>query len=119
MSAQGDPFPPDCAAKFRHVRLLAAGGFGSVHEAVHKELGRTVAVKLLLADMLEQKDQVKRFNNEAQITASAMSEVEPPPRPSTRAWTSLASGAVPAPPVALLVTAAAVPATWVPCQEEL
>jgi len=56
---------------------------------------------------------------EAQVMASAMSEVRPPQRPSTRTGTTLAPNAVPATPVALLVTAATVPATWVPCQLEL
>ena len=53
---------------------------------------------------------------EAQMMASAMSDVEPPPRPSTRTGITLAPQAVPATPLALLVTAATVPATCVPCQ---
>ncbi len=56
---------------------------------------------------------------EAQMMASAMSDSEPPHRPSTRTGTTLALNAVPATPVVLLVSAATVPATWVPCQLEL
>ncbi len=56
---------------------------------------------------------------EAQMMASAMSEREPPHLARTRTGTTLALGATPATPVALPVTAATVPATWVPCQEEL
>ena len=42
------PFPPDCAARFTHVRLLGKGGFGAVYEAEQKDLGRRAAVKLML-----------------------------------------------------------------------
>ena len=56
---------------------------------------------------------------DAQTIASAMSEVYPPHLPSTRTGTTFALNAVPATPVLLLVTAATVPATWVPCQLEL
>ena len=51
--------------------------------------------------------------------ASAISDKVPPHRPSTRTGTTLASYAVPATPVALSVTAATVPVTWVPCQLEV
>jgi hypothetical protein len=55
---------------------------------------------------------------EAQVMASAMSEVKPPHLPSTRTGRSLALRATPATPVRLSVSAAMVPATWVPCQLE-
>src|SRR3546814_1073 len=55
---------------------------------------------------------------DAQVIASTISEVNPPPLPSTRAGTTLALNATPATPLALLVTAATVPDTWVPCQLE-
>ena len=64
------PFPPDCARKFDHVRRVAEGGFGEVHLAVHRDLGRQVAIKLLLADLLTEDGQVKRFESEAHITAA-------------------------------------------------
>ncbi len=53
---------------------------------------------------------------DTQTIASAMSEVKPPHLPSTRAGTTLALNATPATPLPLLVTAAMVPATCVPCQ---
>ncbi len=55
---------------------------------------------------------------DAQRMASAISDSEPPHRPSTRTGTTLALNAVPATP-AVVVTAATVPATWVPYQLEL
>ena len=55
---------------------------------------------------------------EAQVIASAMSEVYPPHLPSTRTGCTRALNAMPATPAALLVLAAIVPATWVPCQLE-
>ena len=45
-----------------------------------------------------------------------MSANSPPQRPSTRTGCTLAPKATPATPVPLLVSAAMVPATWVPCQ---
>ncbi|MBI4862842.1 MAG: protein kinase [Candidatus Riflebacteria bacterium] len=65
-----EPFPPDCAARFAARRRVATGGFGAVFLAVQRGLGREVAIKLLLADALEEPDQVLRFDNEARITAS-------------------------------------------------
>ncbi len=55
---------------------------------------------------------------EAQMIASAMSDVVPPQRPRTRTGSSRASKATPATPSALSARAAAMPATWVPCQLE-
>ena len=55
----------------------------------------------------------------AQMMASAMSEREPPHLARTRTGTIFAFGATPATPVELPVTAATVPETCVPCQEEL
>ena len=55
---------------------------------------------------------------EAQTMASAMSASEPPHLPRTRTGWILAFGATPTTPW-VSVTAATVPATWVPCQEEL
>src|SRR4249920_1491411 len=55
---------------------------------------------------------------DAQTMASAISEVVPPHSPSTRTGSTLALKATPATPLLLLVTAAMVPATWVPCQLE-
>jgi serine/threonine protein kinase len=63
------PFPPDCRGKFRLIRPLAVGGFAEVHEAVHKELGTRVAIKVLHAGLVNDPEQVQRFLNEARCTA--------------------------------------------------
>ena len=55
---------------------------------------------------------------DAHTTASAMSAVEPPQRPSTRTGWRSAFGATPTTPLALPVLAAIVPARWVPCHDE-
>jgi serine/threonine-protein kinase len=62
--------PPGCAAKYEHTRRLAAGGFGTVHLARHRDLDRPVAIKLLNRDALKDPESVERFMNEARITAS-------------------------------------------------
>ena len=54
-----NPFPPDCASKFRAERLLARGGFGSVWLATQVGLERLVAVKLLHPDLLVNKHDVR------------------------------------------------------------
>jgi serine/threonine protein kinase len=64
------PFPADCAARFKLIKRLSAGGFGAVYLAHQKGLDRPVAIKLLLETMLEDAEQVQRFLNEARITAS-------------------------------------------------
>ncbi|MBI4864748.1 MAG: serine/threonine protein kinase [Candidatus Riflebacteria bacterium] len=64
------PFPADCARKFAPIRPIASGGYGAVFLAEQIDLGRQVAVKLLLVDLLEEPEQVQRFNQEARITAS-------------------------------------------------
>src|SRR5690606_7677723 len=55
---------------------------------------------------------------DAQTIASAMSASVPPHLPRTRTCCTFAPNATPATPLLLLVTAAMVPATWVPCQLE-
>src|SRR6188768_4014143 len=53
----------------------------------------------------------------AQRMASTISEVAPPHLPNTRTGNTRALCATPATPLALLVRAAMIPATCVPCQE--
>jgi serine/threonine protein kinase len=62
--------PPRCGARFRVERVLAAGAFGAVAEATQIELKRTVALKLLHGNKLADEGAVKRFLDEAKITAS-------------------------------------------------
>lgn len=68
------PFPADCAARFRCERRLAQGGSGAVYLAEQIGLTRPAAVKLLLTDVLADRESVERFVNEGRITAA----IEPP-----------------------------------------
>jgi putative ribonuclease E len=56
---------------------------------------------------------------DAQVMESMMSVPAPPHRPMARTGTIAAPGATPATPIRLFALAAMMPATWVPCQEEL
>jgi hypothetical protein len=63
------PFPDDCAARFRPVRELAAGGFGTVWLATQVALERPVVVKVLHEGVLGDNDAVQRFLSEAKVAA--------------------------------------------------
>lgn len=61
--------PPSLARRYEVQDLLGEGGFGSVHRAFDRELGRLVALKLLHATF--EGDEVRaRFEREARLTAS-------------------------------------------------
>jgi len=64
------PFPPECARKYRPVRMVGSGAFGKVWLATQLELDRPVAIKLLQSKALEDPEQTRRFCNEARVTAS-------------------------------------------------
>lgn len=55
--------------RYRIVRLLGAGGMGTVYEARNERIDRRVAVKFLQPDMVRDRDLVARFLQEAR-TAS-------------------------------------------------
>lgn len=63
-------FPPRCAAKYRMVRLISAGAFGTVVEAEQLELGRSVALKFLHLTRQAEAEVTERFLREARVTAS-------------------------------------------------
>ncbi|MBI4863928.1 MAG: protein kinase, partial [Candidatus Riflebacteria bacterium] len=65
-----DPFPPRCSSLFTARRLLATGGFGSVWLATQVSVDRPVVVKLLHRDCARDPEQVRRFGDEARITAA-------------------------------------------------
>ena len=53
------------AGQYRIVRKLAEGGMGAVYQAVHKTIGRQVAIKVLLDADAHDDDLAARFFNEA------------------------------------------------------
>jgi hypothetical protein len=57
------------AGDYRLVEFLGAGGMGEVYRAVHRKLGRTVAIKVLSSEELGA-GFVERFWNEARLHAS-------------------------------------------------
>src|SRR5262245_26263713 len=59
---------------YRIRRLLGSGGMGAVYEAVHTDIDRHVAIKVLHPQHVTQSDVVTRFFNEAR----AVNRVEHP-----------------------------------------
>jgi serine/threonine-protein kinase len=62
------------AERYRVVRCVAFGGMGAVHEAVHIETERVVALKVLLPSLVDQPELRDRFRVEARITARIESD---------------------------------------------
>jgi eukaryotic-like serine/threonine-protein kinase len=55
--------------KYRVEAVLGKGGMGAVVRARHEALGRSVAIKLLLPDMMQSSGMVQRFEREARAAA--------------------------------------------------
>jgi eukaryotic-like serine/threonine-protein kinase len=55
--------------RYRIVRRLGAGGMGAVYHAEHVELGKQVALKVMLPELGAKGDMVRRFMNEARSAA--------------------------------------------------
>jgi serine/threonine protein kinase len=53
------------AGSYRLEKLIAKGGMGLVYQATHLRLGKRVALKILLPQFAEFKEQITRFLNEA------------------------------------------------------
>lgn len=58
------------AGRYTIERLLGKGGMGAVYEARHAQLGRTVAIKVLLPALAQDAEAVARFVREARAAAS-------------------------------------------------
>lgn len=54
---------------YRVVRELGRGGMGIVFEAIHDELGRRVAIKVMPTPLMEGSNYIERFKREAQAAA--------------------------------------------------
>src|SRR5215470_15512089 len=64
-----DQLPVVIDGKYRLERLIAHGGMGSVYRAVHQQLERNVAIKILRAEFLADEVIAERFNREARAAA--------------------------------------------------
>jgi serine/threonine protein kinase len=60
--------------RYRVVRKLGSGGMGQVVEALHLELDRVVAVKVLHTAWAKDEDSAKRFVREARVVATLTNE---------------------------------------------
>ncbi len=56
--------------KYEIISRLGQGGMGTVYEAVHREMRRVVAVKVLSRRQSRKRDALKRFHHEAQAAAA-------------------------------------------------
>src|SRR5262249_6644059 len=56
--------------KYKIVRKIGSGGFGDVYLGEHTQLGRKVAIKILVESFASQGELVKRFQREARSAAA-------------------------------------------------
>jgi hypothetical protein len=69
-TAISKPKPADFIPGYRLEKLVGKGGMGEVHQAVQLSLGRTVAVKLLSAELAHDESFVARFEKEGAALAA-------------------------------------------------
>ncbi|HLV66125.1 MAG TPA: serine/threonine-protein kinase [Polyangiaceae bacterium] len=62
------------AGKYRLESMLARGGMGLVYRARHLVLDRTVVIKIVKPELVQRRDAVARFLNEARSVAALESE---------------------------------------------
>ena len=74
VTAEGEPAatlaPGSRLGKYEIRRLLGAGGMGAVYEALHTEIGKRVAVKVLAPELAAAPGARSRFLREAQLTST-------------------------------------------------
>lgn len=69
-AADSDPLiGQEVGGAYRIVRLIGAGGMGSVYEARHLRLNRRCAVKVLLRSLQDDPTYLERFRREAEVTS--------------------------------------------------
>ncbi|HET7499984.1 MAG TPA: protein kinase [Kofleriaceae bacterium] len=56
--------------QYQVTGLIGQGGMGAVYAAQHALLGRTAAIKVLLPELSQKQDAVKRFFNEARAATA-------------------------------------------------
>ncbi len=61
--------PPKTLGKYELVSPLGQGGMGVVYRARHTELGRDVAIKVMLAGEHASEEMLQRFRREARLAA--------------------------------------------------
>ena len=54
---------------YKIVKLLGEGGMGEVYSASHQQLGHRSAVKVLRREIMNNKEAVERFRQEARLIA--------------------------------------------------
>ena len=67
--------------KYRLEQLIAHGGMGSVYRAMHLQLERPVAIKILRAEFLADERVIERFKREARAAANSTVPVQCPTGP--------------------------------------
>ncbi len=63
--AAGDDLAGECLWNYQLLARIGAGGMGVVYQARHRLLGRTVAVKFLTLELLDNPEGLERFRHEA------------------------------------------------------
>lgn len=56
--------------RYRLGKPLGLGGMGAVFQGVHQAMGRPVAIKLLMPELIDSNETIRRFQQEAQAAAA-------------------------------------------------